>query len=96
MLALAVLANLQRNHDCEFGSIGTDCKRPFGTSDVEGDILELIGEPPLGDDGDRECWSSTQRGYARELYDEVPKFIFDKYVKVYARGCRHNNWGAHP
>lgn len=28
--------------DCEYGAIGIDCKRPFGNSDVEGDILEKL------------------------------------------------------
>ena len=93
-LALAVLANLQRNHDCEYGSIGTDCKRPFGNSDVEGDILEIIGETPKGNDGEEECWSSYQREYAAALYEAMPKFIYEQYVRVYPRGCRHNNWNT--
>ena len=92
LLAQAVLANLRRNHDCEFGSIGTDCKRPFGNSDVEGDILEIVGKSPTGDDGDGPCWSSEQRQYARELYDAIPKFIFERYASEYPRGCRNNNW----
>lgn len=28
--------------NCEYGAIGLDCKRPFGNSDVEGDMLELL------------------------------------------------------
>mgnify|MGYP001577337157 CR=1 FL=1 len=93
-LAIDVLAHLQRNHDCEYGSIGTDCKRPFGNSDVEGDILEIIGQEPSGDDGEGPCWSSSQREYAAALYDAVPKFIYERYVRSYPRGCHHNNWNT--
>ena len=28
---------------CEFGSIGLDCKRPFGNSDVYLDMAEILG-----------------------------------------------------
>lgn len=52
----------------EYGSPSLDCKRPFGNSDVEGDVLELLRLDPEGNDGEDECWSSNQREYARELY----------------------------
>lgn len=55
-------------HNCEYGGIGLDSKRPFGNSDVEGDILVILGQEPEGDDGDSACWSSNQREYATELY----------------------------
>lgn len=42
-LEKAFFANLQRD-DCEYGGIGINCKRPFGNSDVEGDILGDILE----------------------------------------------------
>ncbi len=28
---------------CEFGSVGLDCKRPFGNSDVVGDMGKIFG-----------------------------------------------------
>lgn len=56
--------------DCEYGGIGLDSKRPFGNSDVDADILEIIGAVPEDDDGDDKCWSSEQRDYARSLYHE--------------------------
>lgn len=56
--------------DCEYGAIGVDPKRPFGNSDVESDILEMLGAEAEGDDGDGPCWSSKQREYARGLYHE--------------------------
>lgn len=56
--------------NCEFGAIGVDCKRPFGNSNVEGDILDIIGWEMEGDDGYDTCHSSEQRAYAYELYHE--------------------------
>ena len=54
----------------EYGAPGLDPKRPFGNSDVEGDVLELLGCSPEGDDGDSACWSSKQRAYAEMLFRE--------------------------
>jgi hypothetical protein len=56
--------------DCEYGGIGLDSKRPFGNSDADADILEIIGWEPEGDDGSGPCWSSEQREYASDLYHE--------------------------
>lgn len=77
-LATAFFDNLQKD-DCEYGAIGVDCKRPFGNSDVEGDILELLGAKPEGDDGDAECWSRAQREYAAGLYDNLIPYLQGKY-----------------
>lgn len=68
-LASAFFDNLEIQYG-EYGGIGLDCKRPFGNSDVESDILELIGEVMEGNDGEDDCWSSKQRDYARSLYHE--------------------------
>lgn len=54
--------------DCEYGAIGLDCKRPFGNSDVDRDILEMIGAKPDGADGYDDEFSDEQRDYARSLY----------------------------
>ena len=78
-LAVAFFNNIERHDDCEYGSIGLDCKRPFGNSDVEGDILEIIGAEMEGDDGFDKCWSSEQREYAASLYDSLPKYLRAKY-----------------
>ena len=80
-LEKAFFQNIERHDDCEYGSIGLDCKRPFGNSDVEGDILEIIGVEMAGDDGDGPCWSSGQREYAAGLYDELAPWIRAKYGK---------------
>lgn len=77
-LADAFFANLQRN-DCEYGGWEIDPKRPFGNSDVEGDILEMLDEKPEGDDGDAACWSSSQREYAAKLYADLGDFLRDEW-----------------
>lgn len=66
-LAHAFWENIGMNHT-EYGGIGLDPKRPFGNSDVEADILEVIGWEPEGDYGYGECYASYQREYARKLY----------------------------
>ena len=65
----------------EYGGIGLDGKRPFGNSDVESDILEIIEASMEGDDGESECWSSKQRAYASELYDNLIPHLKKKYLK---------------
>lgn len=80
ILAQAFFRNLERN-DMEYGGIGIDCKRPFGNSDVEGDILEMIGATPEGDDGEDKCWSSAQKKYAASMYDGLIKYLQAKYLK---------------
>lgn len=82
-LAKAFYENLEYSDGCEYGSVGTDCKRPFGNSDVEGDILELIEWEPEGDDGEDECYSSKQRDYARKLYTEkLAPYLKEQYFKT--------------
>ena len=62
----------------EFGGVGLDCKRPFGNSSVEGDILKIIGAKP---EGEEEYWSDEQKNYARDLYYDLPKWLKKKYAK---------------
>lgn len=74
----------------EYGGIGLDPKRPFGNSDVEADILEIIEwEPEQQDDNSWSweggaCYSTAQRDYARILYTE--KLI----------PCLKDFWHNHP
>jgi hypothetical protein len=77
-LARAFFDNLQRDN-CEYGGIGVDSKRPFGNSDVEGDILELLGAEPEGDDGHDKVWSSDQRKYAASCYSHLIEYLQSKY-----------------
>jgi hypothetical protein len=78
-LEKAFFKNLQRD-DCEYGGIGIDCKRPFGNSDIPGDILDLIGAYPEGDDGESACWSIKQRAYAVYMYDNLIVWLKNKYA----------------
>lgn len=70
-----------RYDDIEYGGLGIDPKRPFGNSDVEGDILEdILEEKPAGDDGYGDyCWSTAQREYARKLYFALGDYLREKY-----------------
>jgi hypothetical protein len=81
VLGKAFFQNLRRDN-FEYGGIGIDCKRPFGNSDVEADILKMIGSSPEGDDGDGPCWSSKQRSYAASLYDGLIGWLQKKYAEA--------------
>lgn len=70
LLADAFFLNLEYSDWCEYGSVGVDCKRPFGDSDVEADILEIVGWNPLGQKDGEGFYSDEQRDYARDLYCE--------------------------
>lgn len=70
IVADAFFDNLQIDN-CEYGGIGVDSKRPFGNSDVEGDILEMLDVQMEGNDGHDDCWSSDQREYARDLITNI-------------------------
>ena len=43
--------------DCEFGAPSIDCKRPYGNSDVYGDIAEILGFKRKEDEefSDKKC-----------------------------------------
>ena len=70
------------NDHCEYGSPTLDCKRPFGNSDVEADILEMLEWEPEGDDGYGPCYSSKQREYAKTLYtEELVPFLKAEWQK---------------
>lgn len=69
-LADAFYKGLIFNNRCEYGSPGLDYKRPFGSSCVELDILNIIGYGPEGADGDGDLYSEQQKEYARSLYSE--------------------------
>jgi len=75
LLADAFYENL-RIDNCEFGGIGLDCKRPFGNSNVEYDILEIIGIDPTIEN--EEEWEA----YARYLYfKKLVPYLKDRYAQ---------------
>ena len=64
-------ANL-RWEDNEFGAPAIDCKRPYGNSYVEGDVLEILGVEPAHSHRDgTEEYSDEQEVYARKLHEET-------------------------
>jgi hypothetical protein len=55
---------------CEYGAPAIDCKRPYGNSDVVGDIAQILGWPrPDGDDWDWPGPEASER--ARKLHEET-------------------------
>ncbi len=77
ILAYHFFINLIRVN-CEYGAWGLDGKRPFGNSDVEGNIITLLGievrkckhcnEPIEYDD-------LSLREYSASLYDELGDYL---------------------
>jgi hypothetical protein len=73
LLAIAYYQQLEFLDPYNVGSPMLDCKRPFGNSGYEADILEIIEAEPeeLEEDGDGYMvWSKAQYDYARELYTQ--------------------------
>lgn len=58
---------------CEFGAPAIDCKRPYGNSDVLGDIGEILGlQPDPATERGAECdFSDEQRSRMRVLHNET-------------------------
>lgn len=54
-------------YECEAGAPGLDCKRPFGNSDVEADVCEILRWTPELDEDDG-SWSDAQRERANEIF----------------------------
>lgn len=93
LLGIAFFEHIQLDTNCEFGSIGLDCKRPFGNSSVEYDILKIIGWDIGDEDEGREPQVYTdEKGnvldgdeYARDLYY---KYLLPYIVSI---GAKHFN-----
>ena len=58
------------NISCEFGAPGIDCKRPFGNSDVIGDMIDIMGIDAERDD-DSWRYPEDVEGELMELYSEL-------------------------
>ena len=70
------------NNEHSYGEPCIDGKRPFGNSDVEADILEMLEWEPEGNDGYGECYSLGQREYASNLYKvELVPFLQSEWKK---------------
>lgn len=58
--------------DCETGAPAVCPKRPYGNSDVEGDVWEILGRIPEEQDDDGDLYmSDTQREVAMTLHRET-------------------------
>lgn len=85
-LCTAFFENIEFDGSCEFGSIGLDCKRPFGNSCVEIDIMHIIGlhdsySEIYDDDDQREEYDR----YARELYcEKLLPYLKKKWFRYYS------------
>lgn len=58
-------------HEGAFGAAGVDTKRPYGNSDVYGDIAKLLGVQPKGHDGDEPCFTAEQIEAMERLHAEM-------------------------
>jgi hypothetical protein len=57
--------------DCEFGAPEIDCKRPYGNSDVYGDMGEILGITPEGRDGHELFFTDEQQAYMNGLHEDL-------------------------
>lgn len=77
-IKLLVRANWQFI-DCEYGAPAIDCKRPYGNSDVEEDIANILGwklfENKYGEKQISKEQSDTARKLHKELVEVIPEII---------------------
>lgn len=58
--------------DCEYGAPSIDCKRPYGNSDVEDDIAEIIKLKKKGNwDYSEECWNEKASHFLSDLHRQT-------------------------
>ena len=68
--------------ECEYGAPAIDCKRPYGNSDVEGDIAEILGWQLIKDNHGDELLSQEQGSKANELHNDLLEII-PQIIKEY-------------
>mgnify|MGYP001602384821 CR=1 FL=1 len=66
--------------DCEYGAPEIDPKRPYGNSDVEGDIAEILGWK-VGEDGLTDAQSEKAAQLHREM-EEVIRYALKNLNKL--------------
>lgn len=91
ILADAFYKELSFIDGIEYGWVGLDCKRPFGNSSVEDDILDILEIGPEEFEYGEPVYSNRQRDYARELYTEklVP-FLKEQWQKQNSHFDKNN------
>lgn len=77
-LKLLDRTSIRYNDWTEFGAPEVDPKRPYGNSDVYGDIAEIIGLPGEGEDGE---YSGFQRDFMKRLHTEM-EFVLQILVST--------------
>lgn len=77
-LADAFFDFVEYDGSCGFGSVGTDCKRPFGNSYVVENILEILGY--------EKEFAEEQKEYASNLYQqELAPYLREQWRKLHAK-----------
>jgi hypothetical protein len=83
--------------DCETGAPAIDPKRPYGNSDVECDVWEILGRIPEEEEDDRLVLSDAQREVAFSLHRETETALqVILNCKTFEPGmyARKNAWGS--
>ena len=81
LLTAAFWGNLTFSEGSCYGYVGLEDKRPFGNSNVEDDICDIIGLVPLIDQFGLTHYTSEQLKYAGELYqEELVPYLKSKYA----------------
>jgi hypothetical protein len=84
LLAIAYYEVLEFLDPYNVGSPMLDCKRPFGNSGYEADILEIIEEEPEDEEDGDKVWSKAQYDYARELYTvDLTAYLKEHGIKYF-------------
>lgn len=83
--------------DCSFGAPCVDCKRPFGNSDVYGDMAEILGIKLANQEENPELYErqiySLNKGY-KELQDCLQILVRNLSIEVGEYECDDygTNW----
>lgn len=76
LLASEFFENLERG-DCEYGGWGQDDKRPFGNSNVTGDIAKIVGIELDSDSPEYE----EKCKYLNDLYSDLGDYLRHMWKK---------------
>ncbi len=81
LLETAFWSNLAFNSATYYGYVGLEDKRPFGNSNVEDGICDIIGLVPNTDEFGLTDYTSEQLKYAGKLYrEELIPYLKSKYA----------------
>ncbi len=72
--------------DCEFGSPGINCKRPYGSTDVFGDMAKILGIKPQGNE--YEPFTDAQTNYMLALHEQLEIVL----QIIFSSGCFEKGW----